>query len=320
MKLDHLRYFLEVSHCRSLSQAAGRLFISQQGLNKAMASLESEFGVKLLDRSPQGTELTTEGKLLADFTTRCMDDLSQTLVKMNARNTSGPLPKDSSIKLTATNYGLSLVAFRFEHPCVKSAHEVTYDEALAQLSDKGFPGIALIDVFNDTSIDKGDEHLGFDREEFEVVTLLSTSLGLLVGPNHELYGKRKISTEQLCNLELAAIRDETIRNVCKRITGGKGLQALSFETTNSQMLLSCITEKGLSGLLDSFAYWNLVQEKAIDNRISFVAVDTPLIDTVCFVYRKESPDAYINGIYADWVKRGILASSAEYFKQFRLQR
>lgn len=35
MKIEHLRYFLEVGASSSLSQAARKLFISQQGLNKA---------------------------------------------------------------------------------------------------------------------------------------------------------------------------------------------------------------------------------------------------------------------------------------------
>ena len=45
MRIEVLEYFLEIAECRSFSQASSNLFISQQGLSKAMRALESELGV-----------------------------------------------------------------------------------------------------------------------------------------------------------------------------------------------------------------------------------------------------------------------------------
>lgn len=39
MRIEVLEYFLEIAECRSFSQASSNLFISQQGLSKAMRAL-----------------------------------------------------------------------------------------------------------------------------------------------------------------------------------------------------------------------------------------------------------------------------------------
>lgn len=47
MTIDHIRYFVEVAYCRSFSQAAQNLYISQPNLTKYIAALEKSLGVKL---------------------------------------------------------------------------------------------------------------------------------------------------------------------------------------------------------------------------------------------------------------------------------
>lgn len=64
MTLDQMRYFMEVAYCRSFSQAAQNLFISQPNLTKYIASMEKELGVKLFDRTTRKVELTEAGERL----------------------------------------------------------------------------------------------------------------------------------------------------------------------------------------------------------------------------------------------------------------
>jgi len=63
MELRHLRYFLAVAEDGSLLSAAkNRLNTSQPSLSRQIRSLESEVGVKLLERHPRGVVLTDAGK------------------------------------------------------------------------------------------------------------------------------------------------------------------------------------------------------------------------------------------------------------------
>ncbi len=61
MNLDTMRYFKELAETGTFYGAAKRLFMSQQGLNKAITALEDELGAKLIDRGRRGVSLTPDG-------------------------------------------------------------------------------------------------------------------------------------------------------------------------------------------------------------------------------------------------------------------
>ena len=111
-EIRQLRYFVEAAELGSMSQAAKRLFVSQQALSKGIAGLEASVGAELLVRDKSGVAPTAFGRFfleraraaltavdalgssLADFragaartialgmTPRCMSDFGGTL---NAR-------------------------------------------------------------------------------------------------------------------------------------------------------------------------------------------------------------------------------------------
>lgn len=63
MKTEHLEYFLEVVQCRSINQASKKMHLNHQYLSQILTALENELGVKLLERTRVGIELTEEGRL-----------------------------------------------------------------------------------------------------------------------------------------------------------------------------------------------------------------------------------------------------------------
>lgn len=64
MDLKHLRYFVAIIDCGSLSRAADQLGVVQPALSHRIAELEGELGKKLLLRSSQGVTPTEAGKTL----------------------------------------------------------------------------------------------------------------------------------------------------------------------------------------------------------------------------------------------------------------
>jgi len=67
MELRHLRYFIAVAEEGSLLTAAQRrLHTSQPSLSRQIRDLESEVGVKLLERQARGVTLTAAGKIFLD--------------------------------------------------------------------------------------------------------------------------------------------------------------------------------------------------------------------------------------------------------------
>ncbi|CDX46928.1 Transcriptional regulatory protein [Mesorhizobium sp. ORS 3359] len=67
MELRHLRYFVAVAEEGSLLTAAERrLHTSQPSLSRQIRDLETEIGIKLLERQPRGVTLTAAGKVFLD--------------------------------------------------------------------------------------------------------------------------------------------------------------------------------------------------------------------------------------------------------------
>ncbi|MFF8884115.1 LysR family transcriptional regulator [Streptomyces flaveolus] len=61
IELRHLRAFAAVARRRSFTQAARDLLITQPALSRTVAQLETNLGVRLLDRSSRGVALTDTG-------------------------------------------------------------------------------------------------------------------------------------------------------------------------------------------------------------------------------------------------------------------
>ena len=63
MKLRHLRYFIMAAEEANISRAAARLYVSQPAVSRQIRDLESELGVTLFKREPQGLNLTPAGEM-----------------------------------------------------------------------------------------------------------------------------------------------------------------------------------------------------------------------------------------------------------------
>src|SRR5215831_12430765 len=69
VKLRDLHILLAVAQTGSMSRAADRLAISHPVVSKTIADLEHALNVRLLDRTPQGTEPTAYGRALLSCST-----------------------------------------------------------------------------------------------------------------------------------------------------------------------------------------------------------------------------------------------------------
>lgn len=62
MRTEHLAYLLEVARCKSISEAAQKLFLGQTTLSAIINSIETELNIKIFQRSYQGIKITPQGE------------------------------------------------------------------------------------------------------------------------------------------------------------------------------------------------------------------------------------------------------------------
>lgn len=70
MNTDHLEYFLAICEGQSVARAAEQLFISPQGLRKAVRQLEQALGVQLFEGEGEDRRLTAYGEIARVYAQR----------------------------------------------------------------------------------------------------------------------------------------------------------------------------------------------------------------------------------------------------------
>jgi len=97
MDLNAVRMLVQVAEARSFTAAAGQLGISQSGLSRAIGRLESELGVRLLQRTTRAVSLTPDGRQFVEHCTPLLCGLEDSERRLGDR----PCTPSGVLKLTA---------------------------------------------------------------------------------------------------------------------------------------------------------------------------------------------------------------------------
>lgn len=108
MRSEHLEYFLETAKCKSMNQAAKKLFMTQSSLSVAIGSLEKELGFLLLERTNAGVILTDKGKKVFEETQIVLNYINGWKQMVNGKEKIGivSIPTLCSAVLPRVIYGL----------------------------------------------------------------------------------------------------------------------------------------------------------------------------------------------------------------------
>ncbi len=77
IKLSDLHVLLAVAQCGSMAKAANELAMSHPVVSRSIGELEHTLGVRLLERSPHGVELTEFGRAMLSRSNAAFDELRQ---------------------------------------------------------------------------------------------------------------------------------------------------------------------------------------------------------------------------------------------------
>lgn len=145
MNWQHLIYFKTLAEEGTYAKAAAKMFITPPALSKAIASLESEIGVKLFEHTTAGSVLTKYGSIFYDGVNVASSKIDSSL--MDIRFATNP----GSVRLRIGSSYNTLVSFI---PKCVGAFQQQYSEA--QFDIKYFPGNKII-----KDLAYGDLDVGF---------------------------------------------------------------------------------------------------------------------------------------------------------------
>ena len=120
LRLRDLHVFLAVAEWGSMAKAAHRLGVTQPAVSKSIADLEHTLGVRLLDRNPQGVEVTLYGNVLARRALAAFDELRQGVaeIKFMADPTTGEVRVGCNESLAAALLPAVIEGLSEKHPGV----------------------------------------------------------------------------------------------------------------------------------------------------------------------------------------------------------
>jgi DNA-binding transcriptional LysR family regulator len=191
LDLRLVRYFTVVADHRHFGRAAVALRVAQPSLSRQIRQLERQLGVRLLDRTPQGSRLTEAGEVFLPRAKALLRAADQAAASARA----AAQPSRITIGYTTNLFVTAAVReLRRRHPDadVRTLH-LNWNE----------PRTALLDHRVDAAVAR----LPFATDQLEVTILYDEPRELLVPADHRLAGKESVTLDDIAGEPVPRLPD-----------------------------------------------------------------------------------------------------------------
>ena len=196
VKLQQLRYIVEVASCGSVTEAARRLFVSQPSVTAAVRDLEREMGITVFDRTSKGMVTTTEGQTFLGYARQVLEQAD--LLEERYKRDTEPVPR---FAVSCQHYSFAVNAFvdviraydaaRYEFTLrEEQTHEIIEDVAHM----KSELGVIYLSDANRDVIGRM-----LRAEELEFKPLFSTAAHVFLSSTHPLAERASVTLEDLAD-------------------------------------------------------------------------------------------------------------------------
>lgn len=198
MNTSWLEYLLVIKQVKSINLAAKKLYMSRQGLNKAITSLEKELGIQLLERNHTGVQLTPNGEIVANEAENILNKIQK--LKELYGNLPNPHQEESHIilySIPAINYALTHFVKTYSacNPCFVNLHTIDGKDCLERLLEINEPlsdGIYFL-----ADYDKDNVAKILNNKNFICRKIQEDQFCLLVGKTHPLNAYTTVSLSSI---------------------------------------------------------------------------------------------------------------------------
>ncbi|OBR96436.1 MULTISPECIES: LysR family transcriptional regulator [Clostridium] len=197
MEIKQLKYFLEVCKHKSFSKAAKEIYITQQGLSKAISNLEEELQYPLLHTTPKGIKITKYGQYLQKRSEHIVQEFDLILDDMN--------------KMANINEGTLTVCFSFGvlnalSPDIISDFQKTYPNI--KLVIKTYPDSICEEVVMNEKADLAVSIGPVNEKTFNSTAIKSQYPCILVNKKNPLSKKTSVDFKELKNEKFIILNEK----------------------------------------------------------------------------------------------------------------
>lgn len=212
MNINHVYFFLDIAQTGSISKSAKKFYLTQQGMSRAIASLEKDCGHPLLNRANNRIELTPYGRYFAQCATEFIKQYEAFLSKVS--KPGEVVQAKETVRIYTTPY-LSQSLFRVMYAELVQAfphlsiviNEAPFDAIMDLAPTRTGSDVFFVDA-PDFLADKVLANRGLVFS-----ALFSSELMVAVGPQTSLAAKRMVHLDDLKSLPFAYYRDATLEKI-----------------------------------------------------------------------------------------------------------
>ena len=284
LKIEYFGYFCEVVESQGISLAAQKMYISQQGLSKALNVIESEFGTTLLNRNRNSgsVSLTAEGQIFYDYASSIWKEYSRMCTVF--QSLKGKQSGGEKVTICGTKFLLNNVLTPVFHTMTATGKELpqilekSIDEIFSGLDSQPSNQLNIVNIPEYTFSEiKRNSDLCF-------VALYSSSLMAYLYKNNPMSSKKCISLDELSTVPLAIYQDDNLLEMLHHLLGTDKLGNIKFITSNARAIRQFMRENQCISITDSYL-------ERFDKRSSFISI--PLKKSIVihqgFIYSRKNP-------------------------------
>lgn len=193
MTIQQCKYVLKIAECNSFNEASKQLFVAQSSLSVSVKQLETEFNIKIFERSGNGVYLTCEGAEFIRY--------ARQIVEQNDFIEQRYARQEQSKRLYVSTQHYDFVADIFGR-LLNETEEDYYDFSLREMKtyevirevETAYCDIGIIAIKgSDSSVMK--RYLS--KRELSFTPLLKALPHVFVGKEHPLSNNKKITIDML---------------------------------------------------------------------------------------------------------------------------
>ena len=194
MTFQQLKYVITVAETGTITEAAGKLYVSQPSLTKAIHELEKEMNIVIFNRTNKGISLSREGDEFLGYARQVLDQAA--ILEDKYKGGHGGKKK---FCVSTQHYSFAVNAFV---DLIKQYGQDEYDFSLRETQTyeiiedvarmRSEIGILFLNDFNEVVMDKI-----LKSHDLEFHLLFTAKPHVFISRNHPLAGREIITNEEL---------------------------------------------------------------------------------------------------------------------------